>query len=96
MSKLRPEAHNTLRTIWGVRPNVDWAHDPLDPGDYACKIEVCVEFYDGEKMAYVAGLDENGQSVRIDLDVQGWRDLAEVAMEVHERMAKAMREDLAG
>lgn len=93
MSKVRPEAHNVLRTIWGVKPNVDWAQDPeLD--SYTCKIEVCVEFYDGEKMAYVAGLDENGTTVRIDLDVQGWRDLADVAMEVHERMVKAIRDDL--
>lgn len=94
MSKIPPEAHTVLGTIWGIRPNVAWADDP-DLDDITRKIDICVEVYEGEKMAYVAGLDEGGTSVRIDIHVDGWRQLAELAAEVHARMAKAIQEDLA-
>lgn len=91
-TKLPPEAHNVLGTIHGTRPDVDWAHEP-ELGDYPCKIEVCVEFHEGKKLAYVGGLDENGTSVRIDLDAEGWGRLAALAADVHDRMTKAIRED---
>ena len=92
MSKLPPEAHNVLGTVHGVKPDVFWADYVEEP--YQTYVQVCVEVFEGQKMAYFAALSEQGRHVRVDLDAAGWRRLAELATDAAERAEKAEREEL--
>ena len=89
VSNLPPDAHNVLGTILGVKRDLDWRE-----GDYEANVQVCVEFYEGQKMAYFAALSESGTTVRVDLDAEGWRKLADLASEAADRAGRAEREEL--
>ena len=79
-----PGAHNVLESINGVEPVGGWVEE-----GHTSRVDICVEIHEGHRMAYFAGLDENGTTVRVDLDAEGWKRLASRARDVYMRLTVA-------
>lgn len=81
---MKPEAHQVLGSIEGAVPEAAWVED----GHWS-RIDVCVELHDGERLAYVGGVTENGRTVRVDLDRDGWERLRDLSAGVLQRIDAA-------
>lgn len=81
MSKAR-DLHTTLAHIDGVQTGASWEAETRQ-----CSIDIEAEVFEGERYAYISAVNrEDGRSVRVDMDRDGWQALADAAQEVVRRL----------
>lgn len=77
-----------LGTVEGIEYPASWA----EPG-HSSRIEIVAEVHEGQRLAFLSALTEDGHSVRIDLDREGWAELGQLAGEVVNRIDAAEAEE---
>ena len=71
----------TLAHIDGVQTGASWEEETRQ-----CSIDIEAELFEGERFGYISAIClEDGRSVRVDLDRDGWRVLSIAALEMVDR-----------